>query len=345
MKRKIALFLTLVMSMGAVPAFADSGVKVNVNGEEVVFADAQPVIINSRTMIPLRGVFEKLGYKVEWWSVKKTANLIGEETVSVTANSNIFYVDGEEEYSDVPAQIINNRMYLPLRAIGEAADMDVKWDSATKTAYIYDDDRVAVPEIKQDTQVSNANVEKFFSAKVLGLLADEYEDCIEEKGYTTEKYVTAVKGLVNDSELNLDKELSSELLTVLEKNSSNSASLEDALEAYEEKMENIADTYEEQLDAVINSVGVEFVVKLYSEIEKTAYSQLADVVEKDKPTVEDYKKIASALKQALSNTKAETDDEKKLVESYNVLMDKLVALTNYAEKDELSKTVLEEVFS
>ena len=61
-KRVVSLFLTLIMVIGmfCMPASATSGVKVVLNGKEISF-DVQPQIINGRTMVPMRAIFECLG--------------------------------------------------------------------------------------------------------------------------------------------------------------------------------------------------------------------------------------------------------------------------------------------
>ncbi|MGE5458905.1 MAG: copper amine oxidase N-terminal domain-containing protein [Methanobacterium sp.] len=43
------------------------------------------------------------------------------------------YLDGSQLYFDVPAQIINGRAVVPMRAIFEALDADVSWNGASQT--------------------------------------------------------------------------------------------------------------------------------------------------------------------------------------------------------------------
>ncbi|GBF34419.1 branched-chain amino acid ABC transporter [Desulfocucumis palustris] len=45
-------------------------------------------------------------------------------------------VDGKELKGDVPAIIMDGRTLVPLRSIGEALGMDIKWDDTAKTVYI-----------------------------------------------------------------------------------------------------------------------------------------------------------------------------------------------------------------
>ncbi|MBQ9518896.1 MAG: copper amine oxidase N-terminal domain-containing protein [Firmicutes bacterium] len=133
MKKSVFAILTAALiSVSAVSAFAD-GVSVSVNDNVI---DAQAVIVDSRTLVPVRGVFEKLGYEVEWDGETKTATLTGEKTVVIQSGSETFTVDGEEVTPEVPQQIIEGRFMLPLRAVGEAIGADVDWDGETKTVII-----------------------------------------------------------------------------------------------------------------------------------------------------------------------------------------------------------------
>lgn len=55
-------------------------------------------------------------------------------------------VDGEKKEIDVPAKIINNRTLIPLRAISDAYECVVEWDSVLKTAGIYETDFYNAPK-------------------------------------------------------------------------------------------------------------------------------------------------------------------------------------------------------
>ena len=57
-------------------------------------------------------------------------------TISVSINSNIAYVNGEQKMLDVPAEITNGRTFVPVRFFGEALGMNVDWDGYTKTVII-----------------------------------------------------------------------------------------------------------------------------------------------------------------------------------------------------------------
>ncbi len=98
-----------------------------------------PQIINSRTMVPLRSIFEALGANVEWHAPTSTAiSTIGDDKVEITIGEKKIKKNGEylETEIDVPAQIVDSRTLVPVRAISEAYDCTVEWDADTRTVLI-----------------------------------------------------------------------------------------------------------------------------------------------------------------------------------------------------------------
>lgn len=131
MKKLFALIAALVMTTSV---YAADGVNVSINGETL---DTQGVIIEGRTMVPVRGVFEKLGYSVNWEPVTKTATFTkGTNTIEMTLGNTYFTFNETNITPDVPQQIIDGKFMLPLRAAGEAIGADVNWDASAKTASI-----------------------------------------------------------------------------------------------------------------------------------------------------------------------------------------------------------------
>ena len=111
-------------------------IKVILNGTELSF-DQLPIIQNSRTLVPLRAIFEAMGATVDWDGDTQTviSTLFG-TTVKLTIGSNILYRNDEAKTLDVPAQIVNNHTMVPARAVAEAFGANVDWDGDTQTVYI-----------------------------------------------------------------------------------------------------------------------------------------------------------------------------------------------------------------
>lgn len=118
--------LTAMMATGA-SAEADV-VTVTVDNTAVVF-DQNPVIIDGRTLVPVRAVFEQAGAVVDWNQDTQTATIArGDYTVTIKYGDNALYKNGERVELEVASTMINNRILIPVRAIAEAMDFAVTWD-------------------------------------------------------------------------------------------------------------------------------------------------------------------------------------------------------------------------
>lgn len=94
-------------------------------------------IYNGKTMVPVRGVFEELGFTVTWDSASATAVISDSNyTIQVPKGKTYFMVNGQSIKPDVPQQVINGSLYLPLRAIGDSVGAATSWDSGNKMAHI-----------------------------------------------------------------------------------------------------------------------------------------------------------------------------------------------------------------
>ncbi len=121
-------------------------ITVVVNGQKVQF-DVQPQIINSRTMVPLRAIFEALGATVEWnqaeqrvlaekWYAPTRGYVFAEFVIGRDYMRNSF---GNGYYElDSPPIIMDGRTLIPARAAAEAFNYNVEWDGATRTVSIYE---------------------------------------------------------------------------------------------------------------------------------------------------------------------------------------------------------------
>ena len=82
LRKKIFLLIALITILAvclisATAIFANSPpVSVTVDGQQVQFDDQQPVIIDGRTLVPVRGVFEALGFDVDWDPSARQATLL-----------------------------------------------------------------------------------------------------------------------------------------------------------------------------------------------------------------------------------------------------------------------------
>lgn len=123
------------------------GIKIKIDGE-YINPDSDPVIVNDRTLVPIRAVAEKLGCQVFWDGISRSVSVISEkEKIKIIigeyyieknekAAENFYIEPSEKIETDICAMIINDRTYLPLRAISEALGCSVEWDGAERTVII-----------------------------------------------------------------------------------------------------------------------------------------------------------------------------------------------------------------
>lgn len=137
----IILSIAIILSMSFF-ASADQAISVYMNDEKISF-DVEPMLINDRTMVPMRAIFEKLGAEVSWDATTKTAIALKDaEYVSITIGASSMNTHSGEVLLDSPALIIEDRTLIPLRAVSEAFKCEVKWDGTSSTVNIYSNDYV-----------------------------------------------------------------------------------------------------------------------------------------------------------------------------------------------------------
>ena len=149
--RKAIFTILFTMAMSCA-ANAATTANITVNGSPI---DSDAVIVDGRTLVPVRGVFEKLGFTVEWTNETKTANFKGAGfSIDIKSGEKGFYClntrTGENNLvqPDVPQQIIDGHFYIPLRAVSEAIGANVSWNSETKTAEIVKkDSKLELPQL------------------------------------------------------------------------------------------------------------------------------------------------------------------------------------------------------
>ncbi|MBE7031794.1 MAG: copper amine oxidase N-terminal domain-containing protein [Ruminococcaceae bacterium] len=140
------LLITMAMQMGYPDnIFAERVVTVTVNGEVIQF-DEPARLINARTMVPMRKIYETLGATVQW--VDEAQLIIATFKTSIIAmeiGKNSFDITelltGETRKIDldVPPQVVGiGTTLVPVRAISEALGKNVDWDDKTSTVIITD---------------------------------------------------------------------------------------------------------------------------------------------------------------------------------------------------------------
>lgn len=142
----LGLFLLIaiaITSLFTISAYAETfpwgeepDVSLKVNGK-ILKTDVPPKIINSRTMIPARALFEEIGGTVTWDQTNYVVTInYNDQVIKLTINSKTALVNGTQKTLDVPAQIVNSRTLIPLRFVSENLGFTVDYDSKTRTAIV-----------------------------------------------------------------------------------------------------------------------------------------------------------------------------------------------------------------
>lgn len=176
MKKMTSVFLSLALCLAlTVPAFAapakaaakapakKAAVGVLLNGKEVSFTDASPVVKNGRTMVPFRALMETLGGDVSYGEDGTVTCKVGDTTLSFKLDEkNVTITTGTETKTiqmDVPATYSNGRTYVPVRFFAQALGYDVFWDDDDDDAVLIDR-QTLINSLDKNFTVLNAALKK-----------------------------------------------------------------------------------------------------------------------------------------------------------------------------------------
>lgn len=132
----IAVFVVVALGFAVL---AQSPVTVTLNGKVIDCESygSPATIVDGRTLVPLRAIFESLGATVEWDKDTRTASSqLGDIKIKLTVGENVLYKNGTPIKIDVPATIINSRTMVPARAIADSYGVKVDWDKNTRTVIL-----------------------------------------------------------------------------------------------------------------------------------------------------------------------------------------------------------------
>lgn len=120
-------------------SYRNGEIKIEIN-KELIFPDSAPMLLENRTLVPIRAIAEKMGYAVDWDGANHIVTLTSADDSTVLTfgiGSPIALKNSDEIIPlNVPAVIMEDRTYLPVRAVTEAMSAIVNWNNVTKTVEI-----------------------------------------------------------------------------------------------------------------------------------------------------------------------------------------------------------------
>ena len=175
----------------------DDTIKVQLDGVYVDFTDEQgnvvnPEIINNRTMVPMRKIFEIFNAQVNWNNETRTVVATTEDKeITLTINNdkakvkNLVSEEEKEITLDSVPVILNNRTMVPVRFIAESLEKEVGWDSDVRTVVIIDFEKLLkeleekAPMLKEIFEIEIDPVDSFKTeSEIQGIII--YKD-VEDK--------------------------------------------------------------------------------------------------------------------------------------------------------------------
>lgn len=139
MKKILSLIMAILMPVScmSITAFAQDDIRIVIDGSYTSF-DVMPVIENSHTLVPMRGIFEYLGAAVSWDEETKTVTATkGDTVVILQIGNNTAWVNNDAVALEAPAKIISSRTMVPLEFVGKAFGCKVSWDDVQRRVFVY----------------------------------------------------------------------------------------------------------------------------------------------------------------------------------------------------------------
>ena len=133
-------------------------ITVKIDGTEIKF-DQPPILVNDRTMVPLRAIFEGLKAVVTWENDTNTVIAFKDDTtISVQIDNNKMFKNSEVIELDAAPILVSDRTLVPVRAISEAFNCKVDWDEKNLEVIITtaDEKETVVDENKEEVKDGEA---------------------------------------------------------------------------------------------------------------------------------------------------------------------------------------------
>ncbi|MBE6024153.1 MAG: hypothetical protein E7231_13295 [Cellulosilyticum sp.] len=140
--------------------------------EELISA---PTVINDTTLLPMRFVGDKVvGAQVDWNAETKTVTMSKDGTVvSVTIGSKIALINGLEVELQVEPTVKDNVTLVPLRFLSEALNVQVDYNSDTKTITLH---KGSKPVIQNQAPIPSFYFpENYIAGQVVSVINESYD--------------------------------------------------------------------------------------------------------------------------------------------------------------------------
>lgn len=146
-----SLLAVSLLAFPVVQVSADENISLTVNGKSVE-TQVPPTIIDGRTMVPVRDIFEACGANVTWDpATKKITGSKGGKNVVMQVGSNKLYMNSSVATMDCTPVIIEGRTLAPARYVALGFGGTTQWDALNKVVVITG---VTTPTVETTTEMT-----------------------------------------------------------------------------------------------------------------------------------------------------------------------------------------------
>jgi competence protein ComEC len=152
MRRRWAIIAAVLVAalLVSVPLSAGDLIHLVINGSEM-YPDVPPQLVGGRVLVPIRFISEAFGFQVHWDQAMQTAMVWSSGPMPPippgTPGAARLVVEGAEVKSDVPPQIVNGRLMVPIRVVSEAFGFQVSWLQGYRTATVAEQGALGLMEV------------------------------------------------------------------------------------------------------------------------------------------------------------------------------------------------------
>ena len=195
----IVLILSILVSTGA----SASNIEITINGA-LLHTDVAPRIINGRTLVPMRSIFEAMGAMVEWDGYTQTVTGTKDsKVIRLQIGNSKANINEVSVKLDTPATIINGRTFVPVRFIAESLGSKVNWDDKTRTVII-NDEKINIEKIIFKDKAFEEEVRKTINKPRGDILKTDVQNITELIAeYPLDSLIKSIEGI--EHMVNLEK--------------------------------------------------------------------------------------------------------------------------------------------
>ena len=118
--------------------FPDGSAPVSVYLEGRRILPEESVIIESVTYVPVRAFSDEMGAESVFWNAISRTATVKKDGITVNIGDKATYIEasGRILYSPTGVKNINDRLFVPIRAIARAFSVNVDWNNSTRTVVL-----------------------------------------------------------------------------------------------------------------------------------------------------------------------------------------------------------------